>query len=66
MTRKEATRRAIKAGCAYWGINQQALAKKMGIRPETLSRKMKGKSFTEDELEVAQKYTNYLSFMEGT
>ena len=65
MTAKEATRAAIRAGCAYTGVTQQELAKKMGIRPETLSRKMKGRAFTEDELEIAQGVIKYRAFMEG-
>jgi len=32
------------------GMHQEELARRIGIRPETLSRKMNGKPFTEDEL----------------
>lgn len=32
------------------GMRQEELARRIGIRPETLSRKMNGKPFTEDEL----------------
>ena len=39
------------------GVKQEYVAERLGIRPETFSRKMHGKSFTEEELvEIKQMF----------
>lgn len=59
-------RAVIRAGCGYTGVTQAELAAFMGIRPETLSRKMNNKGhFTDDELAIAQEVVWYKAFLKG-
>lgn len=56
------TRQAIRAGCAFFGVSQKELAERLGMSPETMSRKMSGSDFTERELISAEKEINWRRF----
>ena len=56
--------RAIRAGMAYTGHTQEDLARKMGISPETLKRRLdRPERFTIAELEAAERVLKWSKFL---
>ena len=56
MEKAETYGRAIRAGLAFTGWTQAELAKRLGIAPETMSRKMRRpEMFTGAEIETIQR-----------